>query len=407
MKKIKTILKFQEIDYNKNMKNKKFNTTAIREGYQTTNEQEHSEAIFMNSSFRFDSAEQAAARFSKEEPGNIYSRFTNPTVDAFERKLAALEGADGCVATSSGMAAIFATIMALVKSGDHIVASRNMFGTSIVLLNTIISKFDIGVSYVDLSDLSQWKSAVASNTKLFLLETPSNPLGEVVDIVALSEISRANDILLAVDNAILSPALQTPIKLGADIVIHSATKYIDGQGRCLAGAVLGNTDIIEQISAFTRATGPSLSAFNAWIVLKGLDTLSLRMEAHSKNALKVATWLENQLQVVKVYYLGLESHPHHALAKAQQSGFGGIVSFEIKGGQTAAFKLINATKIFSITANLGDTKSTITHPATTTHSRLSDEEKVNANITDGLIRLSIGLEDADDLIADIDKGLSV
>jgi O-succinylhomoserine sulfhydrylase len=329
------------------MKNLQFDTKAIREGYQTTNEQEHSEAIFLTSSFKFDSAEQAANRFSKEEPGNIYARFTNPTVDAFERKLAALEGAQACVATASGMAAIFATIMALLKSGDHIVASRNMFGTSIVLLNTIVSKFGIEISYVDLNDLLQWENATQDNTKLFLLETPSNPLGEVVDITALSKITQAKNILLAVDNVILSPALQIPIKLGADIVIHSATKYIDGQGRCLAGAVLGSQEIIEQISAFTRATGPSLSAFNAWVVLKGLDTLSLRMKAHCENALKIATWLENQPQIEKVHYLGLKSHPHHSLAKTQQSGFGGIVSFEIKGGKVAAFKLINATEIFS------------------------------------------------------------
>jgi O-succinylhomoserine sulfhydrylase len=387
------------------MKDLKFDTKAIREGYRTTQEQEHSEAIFLTSSFVFDSAEQAANRFSKEEPGNIYARFTNPTVDAFEKKLAALEGADACVATSSGMAAIFASIMALVESGDHIVASRNMFGTSIVLLNTIVSKFNVGISYVDLSDLSQWKNAVQDNTKLFLLETPSNPLGEVVDITALSKISQANNILLAVDNAILSPALQNPIKLGADVVIHSATKYIDGQGRCLAGAVLGSEAIIEQISAFTRATGPSLSAFNAWIVLKGLDTLSLRMKAHSDNALKLASWLQTQDQVEKVHYLGLQSHPDHALANIQQSGFGGIVSFEVKGGRKAAFKVINATEILSITANLGDTKTTITHPASTTHGRLTDDEKQQANITEGLIRISVGLEDIGDLINDISKGL--
>ena len=387
------------------MKDLKFDTKAIREGYRTTQEQEHSEAIFLTSSFVFDSAEQAANRFSKEEPGNIYARFTNPTVDAFEKKLAALEGADACVATSSGMAAIFASIMALVESGDHIVASRNMFGTSIVLLNTIVSKFNVGISYVDLSDLSQWENAVQDNTKLFLLETPSNPLGEVVDITELSKISQANNILLAVDNAILSPALQNPIKLGADIVIHSATKYIDGQGRCLAGAVLGSEAIIEQISAFTRATGPSLSAFNAWIVLKGLDTLSLRMKAHSDNALKLATWLQAQDQVEKVHYLGLESHPDHALANIQQSGFGGIVSFEVKGGRIAAFKVINATEILSITANLGDTKTTITHPASTTHGRLTDDEKKQANITEGLIRISVGLEDIGDVINDISKGL--
>jgi O-succinylhomoserine sulfhydrylase len=387
------------------MKDLKFDTKAIREGYRTTQEQEHSEAIFLTSSFVFDSAEQAANRFSKEEPGNIYARFTNPTVDAFEKKLAALEGADACVATSSGMAAIFASIMALCESGDHIVASRNMFGTSIVLLNTIVSKFNVGISYVDLGDLSQWQDAVQDNTKLFLLETPSNPLGEVVDITALSKISHANNILLAVDNAILSPALQNPIKLGADVVIHSATKYIDGQGRCLAGAVLANEAIIEQVSAFTRATGPSLSAFNAWIVLKGLDTLSLRMKAHSYNALKLATWLQTQDQVEKVHYLGLESHPNHTLASTQQSDFGGIVSFEVKGGREAAFKVINATEILSITANLGDTKTTITHPASTTHGRLTDNEKQQANITEGLIRISVGLEDVGDVINDISKGL--
>ncbi|QKQ24495.1 O-succinylhomoserine sulfhydrylase [Candidatus Ruthia endofausta] len=387
------------------MKDLGFDTKAIRTGYRTTTEQEHSEAIFLTSSFVFDSAEQAANRFSKKESGNIYARFTNPTVGAFEKKLAAIESAQACVATSSGMAAIFATIMALLKSGDHIVASRNMFGTSIVLLNTIIAKFNVGISFVDLSNLSAWESAVKNNTKLFLLETPSNPLGEVVDIAALSKISKANHVLLAVDNAILGPALQNPIALGADIVIHSATKYIDGQGRCLAGAVVGSADIIEQVHGFVRTTGPSLSAFNAWIVLKGLDTLSLRMKAHSDNALKLAIWLETQNQVEKVYYLGLSSHPDYNLAKFQQSGFGGIVSFEVKGGKESAFKIINATNILSITANLGDTKSTITHPATTTHGGLTDEERLNAHITDGLIRISVGLEDIKDIIADIKQTL--
>ncbi len=387
------------------MKDLSFNTKAIRTGYRTTTEQEHSEAIFLTSSFVFSSAEQAANRFSKKDPGNIYARFTNPTVDAFEKKLAILEGAQACVATSSGMAAIFATIMALFKSGDHIVASRNMFGTSIIMLNTIITKFNIDISFVNLSDLSAWENTIKNNTKLFLLETPSNPLGEVVNINALSRISKANSILLAVDNTILSPALQTPITLGADIVIHSATKYIDGQGRCLAGVIAGSTDIIEQIHRFLRTTGPSLSAFNAWIVLKGLDTLSLRMKAHSDNALKLAIWLEAQDQVEKVYYLGLPSHPNHNLAKSQQSGFGGIVSFKIKGGKKSAFKIINATNILSITANLGDTKSTITHPATTTHGRLTDEERLNAHITDGLIRISVGLEDIKDIIADIKQTL--
>ena len=387
------------------MKELQFDTKAIREGYRTTQEQEHSEAVFLTSSFVFDSAEQAASRFSKEEPGNIYARFTNPTVDAFERKLAALEGGEACCSTASGMAAIFATIMSLLKSGDHIVASRNMFGSSIVLLNTIVAKFNISISYVDLSNLTQWESSIQSQTKLLLLETPSNPLGEVVDLKALSAIAKAKNVLLAVDNAILSPALQNPISLGADIVIHSATKYIDGQGRCLAGAVVANKDIIEQVQSFTRTTGPSLSAFNAWIVLKGLDTLSLRMKAHCDNALKLATWLEQQPQIEKVHYLGLPSHPGHKLAKSQQSDFGGIVSFEVKDGRAAAFKVINATKILSITANLGDTKTTITHPASTTHGRLSDDEKQQAGISEGLIRISVGLEDINDVINDISQGL--
>ena len=387
------------------MKELQFDTKAIREGYRTTQEQEHSEAVFLTSSFVFDSAEQAANRFSKEEPGNIYARFTNPTVDAFERKLAALEGAEACCSTASGMAAIFATIMSLLQSGDHIVASRSMFGSTIVLLNTIVAKFNISISYVDLSNLAEWESAIQSQTKLLLLETPSNPLGEVVDLKALSAIARAKNVLLAVDNAILTPALQNPISLGADIVIHSATKYIDGQGRCLAGAVLASDEIIEQVQSFTRTTGPSLSAFNAWIVLKGLDTLSLRMNAHCNNALKLAKWLESQTQVEKVHYLGLESHPGHNLAKAQQNNYGGIVSFEVKGGREAAFKVINATKILSITANLGDTKTTITHPASTTHGRLSDDEKHQAGISEGLIRISVGLEDINDVINDISQGL--
>ena len=387
------------------MKELQFDTKAIREGYRTTQEQEHSEAVFLTSSFVFDSAEQAANRFSKEEPGNIYARFTNPTVDAFERKLAALEGAEACCSTASGMAAIFATIMSLLQSGDHIVASRSMFGSTIVLLNTIVAKFNISISYVDLSNLAEWESAIQSQTKLLLLETPSNPLGEVVDLEALSTIAKAKNVLLAVDNAILTPALQNPISLGADIVIHSATKYIDGQGRCLAGAVLASDEIIEQVQSFTRTTGPSLSAFNAWIVLKGLDTLSLRMNAHCNNALKLAKWLESQTQVEKVHYLGLESHPGHNLAKAQQNNYGGIVSFEVKGGREAAFKVINATKILSITANLGDTKTTITHPASTTHGRLSDDEKHQAGISEGLIRISVGLEDINDVINDISQGL--
>jgi O-succinylhomoserine sulfhydrylase len=387
------------------MKSPQFDTKAIREGYRNTQEQEHSEAIFLTSSFVFKSAEQAENRFSEQEPGNIYARFTNPTVEAFEKKLASLEGSEACVATASGMAAIFATIMSLLKSGDHIVASKNMFGTSIVLLNSIVSKFNIEISFVNLSNLKEWQGSVKSNTKLFLLETPSNPLGELVDIAALSKIAKSSDILLAVDNAILSPALQNPLSLGADIVIHSATKYIDGQGRCLAGAVLASADIIDKVHSFVRTTGPSLSAFNAWVVLKGLDTLSLRMNAHCNNALKLANWLESQNNVEKVYYLGLESHPDHDLAKSQQSGFGGIVSFEVKGGKSEAFKLINNTKMISITANLGDTKTTITHPSSTTHGRLSDEQKQQSGINDSLIRVSVGLESIEDVIDDLKNGL--
>jgi O-succinylhomoserine sulfhydrylase len=387
------------------MKDTKFNTKAIREGYRNTQEQEHSEAIFLTSSFIFDSAEQAEKRFSNEEPGNIYARFTNPTVDAFEKKLASLENGDACVATSSGMAAIFATIMSLLKSGDHLVASRNMFGTSIVLLNNIVSKFNIDISFVDHGNLDEWKDSIKSNTKLFLLETPSNPLGRLVDLKALCNIAKNTGILVAVDNAILTPALQNPISLGADIVIHSATKYIDGQGRCLAGAVIGSRDIINHVHSFVRATGPSLSAFNAWIVYKGLETLNLRMKAHCENAMKLASWLETQKNINKVYYLGLESHPDHELAKKQQNGFGAIVSFEVNGGKDKAFNIINNTKMLSITANLGDAKSTITHPATTTHGRLSHEEKKRSGITENLIRISVGLESIEDVIGDISLDL--
>ena len=383
------------------MKDNKFKTKAIREGYQPTQEQEHSAAIFLTSSFRFDSAEQAAKRFDDKDQGNIYSRFTNPSVDAFQDKLAALEGAEQCLATASGMSAIFATIMTLLKPGEHMVASRGMFGTTIVLLNTVIQKFGIEVTFVDLPNLNDWKNSVQTNTKLFMLETPSNPLGEVVDLRALSAISKKNNIILAVDNCIMTPALQKPLALGADLVIHSATKYIDGQGRCLAGAIAGNNKLIDEISSFARSTGPTLSAFNAWIVFKGLETLSLRMKAHCKNAKKLAIWLNDQEFVKKVHYLGLESHPHHSIAKEQQSDYGGIVSFEVIGGRKEAFRLINNTKMISITANLGDAKSTITHPATTTHVRLSDEEKQQSNISENLIRISVGLEDIEDIIADI------
>jgi O-succinylhomoserine sulfhydrylase len=383
------------------MKDHNFQTKAVREGHHATDEQEHSAAIFLTSSYRFKSAEQAADRFDNKEKGNVYSRFTNPTVDSFQDKLAALEDAEKCQATASGMSAIFATIMTLLKPGDHMVASRCMFGTTIVLLNSIIEKFEIQITFVDLADLSAWEKSVQKNTKLFLLETPSNPLGEVVDIEKLAAISKKNNIVLAVDNCVMTPALQKPLILGADLVIHSATKYIDGQGRCLAGAVAGNSSLIDEISSFTRSTGPTLSAFNAWVVLKGLETLKIRMEAHCKSAKKLAIWLSDQTFIKKVHYIGLESHPHHNIAKKQQAGFGGIVSFEVNGGRKEAFRLINNTKMISITANLGDTKTTITHPSSTTHVRLSDEEKQQSHITENLVRISVGLEDLDDIIADI------
>ena len=383
------------------MKENKFETKAIREGYKTSQEQEHSAAIFLTSSFIFDSAEQAAQRFAKEEQGNVYSRFTNPTVETFQDKLASLEGAESCLATASGMSAIFATIMALSKAGDHIVASRGMFGTTTVLLNTIVNKFGIEVTFVDLPDLVSWQDSIQSNTKLFILETPSNPLGEVVDLRALSAISKKHNIILAVDNCLMTPALQKPLALGSDIVIHSATKYIDGQGRCLAGAIAGSSELLEEISSFIRTTGPTLSAFNAWIVLKGLETLPLRMRAHCDNARQLANWLNDQPFVEKIHYLGLESHPHHQIAKEQQCDFGGIVSFEVSGGKKGAFRLINNTKMISITANLGDTKSTITHPASTTHARLSEDERRQSNISDSLIRISVGLEDISDIISDL------
>ena len=382
------------------MKDSSFKTKSVREGHQSSNEQEHSAAIFLTSSYRFDSAEQAAERFETNQ-GNVYSRFTNPTVSSFQDKLAALEGAEKCQATASGMSAIFATIMTILKPGEHMVASRCMFGTTIVLLNSIIEKFGIKVTFVDLPDLDGWKNSIQNNTKLFLLETPSNPLGEVVEIKKLAAISKQNDIVLAVDNCVMSPALQRPLSLGADLVIHSATKYIDGQGRCLAGAVAGKSSIIDEISLFTRSTGPTLSAFNAWVVLKGLETLSLRMKAHSESALKLALWLESQTFVEKVHYVGLESHPHHKIAMEQQTGFGGIVSFEVKGGRKEAFKLINNSQMISITANLGDAKTTITHPSTTTHVRLTKEEKQQTHISENLVRISVGLENVEDIIDDL------
>lgn len=383
-----------------------FATQAVRAGQERTHENEHSEPIFPTSSFVFSSAAEAAARFSGEQPGNIYSRFTNPTVRTFEQRLARLESAERCVATASGMSAILSTCLGILKSGDHIVSSRSIFGTTTVLFNNFLAKLGIETTFVNLSDLDAWEKAIKKNTRLLFLETPSNPLTEMVDIKALSELAHNNDCLLAVDNCLSTPALQQPIKFGADIVIHSATKYIDGQGRCMGGAVCGTEEVVGgDVYSFLRSAGPTMSAFNAWVFLKGLETLDIRMKAHSQNAMAMAQWLEQQPQVARVYYPGLESHPQHELAKSQQSDFGGLLSFELKGGKDAGWALVDATQICSITANLGDTKTTITHPATTTHGRLTPEQRQESGIADGLIRIAVGLEDIEDLKKDLSRGM--
>ena len=381
-------------------------TIAVRAGQVRTPEGEHSEPIFPTSSYVFPSAAEAAARFKGESKGNIYSRFTNPTVRTFEQRLAALEGGDSCVATSSGMSAILSTCIALLKSGDHVVSSRSIFGTTVVLFNKYLQPFGVDTTFVDLSDLDAWKKAIKPETKLLFLETPSNPLTEVADLKALADLAHENGCLLVVDNCLCTPILQQPLKLGADIVIHSATKYIDGQGRAVGGAVVGNKELVgETVFGFLRTAGPTMSPFNAWIFLKGLETLSLRMKAHSANALELAKFLEQHKNVNQVFYSGLESHPQYDLASQQQFAGSGVLSFEVKGGKDAAWKLIDSTNLLSITANLGDAKSTITHPATTTHGRLTDEERQQAGISDGLIRISVGLESIDDIKADIEKGL--
>lgn len=384
-----------------------FDTLAIRAGQVRTSEQEHSEAVFPTSSFVFDSAAQAAARFAHEEPGNIYSRFTNPTVRTFEQRLAALEGGERGLATASGMAAITATCLSLLKAGDHILASHSLFGTTVVLFENIFARFGIETTFVPLADYSAWEQGVKDNTRLLFLETPSNPLTEVADIRRLAEIAHAGDALLVVDNCFCTPALQQPLALGADLVIHSATKYLDGQGRCVGGAVVGADTLIEEkIYPFLRTAGPSMSPFNAWVFLKGLETLRLRMQAHCRNALGVACWLEDHPRVERVYYPGLPNHPQHLLASQQQKGHGGIVSFEVVGGRDAAWRVIDGVKFLSITANLGDTKTTIIHPATTTHGRLTAEGRERMGIREGLIRLSVGLEDLDDLRRDLDGALA-
>jgi len=380
-----------------------FDTLAVRAGQKRTAEGEHSEPVFTTSSYVFASAEEAAARFSGDQPGNIYSRFTNPTVRTFEQRLAALEGAESCVATASGMSAILATCLGLLKSGDHIVSSRSIFGSTTLLFT---NKLGIETSFVDLTDIADWQAAIRPDTRLMFMETPSNPLTELADIEQLADLAHQNDILLAVDNCFCTPALQQPLKLGADIVIHSATKFLDGQGRCVGGAVAGPKDIVgEDVFGFLRTAGPSMSPFNAWVFLKGLETLNLRMKAHSENALALAQWLEQQSAVKRVFYPGLESHPQHQLATKQQSGFGGLLSFELKGGKDAGWNLIDATRLISITANLGDTKSTITHPASTTHNRLTPEQRQQAGIADGLIRVAVGLEDIEDLKTDLARGM--
>ena len=381
-------------------------TLSVRAGNEMTAYGENSEALFLNSSFRFKSAAQAAARFGGTEPGNIYSRFTNPTVSMFQNKLAALEGAEQCVATSSGMSAILACVMGLCSAGDHIVASRSIFGTSVQLFSNILARWGLNVTYVSLTNPSEWELAVTPKTKLFFAETPSNPLTEICDIRVLSEIAHKVGAYLVVDNCFCTPALQRPLDLGADIIVHSATKYIDGQGRCLGGAVLGSKVLMEPVYGFLRTAGVTMSAFNAWVFLKGLETLFIRMEAHAKNALALATWLEVQPQVSCVYYPGLKSHPQHVLAMQQQNNGGGIVSFEVKpksgqSAQEAAWALIDSTRLISITANLGDAKSTITHPATTTHSRVTTEARAAAGIKDGLVRIAVGLEYVEDLKVDL------
>lgn len=384
-----------------------FNTRAVRVGQVRTQEGEHSEAIFPTSSYVFKNAAEAAARFSHQEPGNIYSRFTNPTVRNFEERLAALEGGERGMATSSGMAAIFSTCLGLLKAGDHIVASQSIFGTTVVLFNNILSKFDIKTTFVNLTDRDSWQAAIQSNTKLFFLETPSNPLMEIADIPALAKLAHAHDCLLVVDNCFCTPALQQPLSLGADIVVHSATKYLDGQGRCIGGAVVGSEKQVGgDIFAILRSGGTTMSPFNAWIFLKGLETLNLRMQKHCDNAEALVNWLEKQDAVERIYYPSLASHPQYALAKKQQNRFGGLVSFEVKGGIEAAWRVIDSTQIISITANLGDTKTTVTHPATTTHGRLTVEQRQEAGINDSLIRISVGLEDIEDIQADLLRGLN-
>jgi len=384
-----------------------FETLAVRAGQHRTAESEHAEPIFPTSSYVFESAAAAAARFSGEQPGNIYSRFTNPTVRCFEERLAALEGGERCVATASGMSAIYATCAGLLQAGDQIVSSRSLFGSTTLLFTNYLNKFGVETRFVAQHDMDDWAQAIRPETRLLFLETPANPLTEVADISALADLAHANNCLLVVDNCFCTPALQQPLALGADIVIHSATKYLDGQGRCVGGAVVGSEAVVgEGVYGFLRTCGPAMSPFNAWVFLKGLETLSIRMQAHCASAQILAEWLQQQPAVSRVYYPGLACHPQHQLAARQQSGFGGIVSFEVEGGKQAAWRLIDSTRICSITANLGDTKTTITHPATTTHGRLTAEQRAEAGLSDDLVRVAVGLENIDDLCADLAAGLA-
>lgn len=381
-------------------------TQGVRAGLARSDFREHSEALFLTSSFVFENAAQAAAGFSGSSGDFVYSRFTNPTVSMFQDRLAALEGAEACVATASGMSAILSTAMALLKSGDHVVCSNAVFGATVQLFGTVLSRFGVQTTFVSPSDAKEWERAIRPQTRLLFVETPSNPLTEISDIGALAGLARRTGALLAVDNAFCTPALQRPLELGADLVIHSATKHLDGQGRVLGGAVLGPAKLVtEHVFPFLRTAGPSLSPFNAWVILKGLETLQLRMRAQSASALEIARWLEGHRAIARVFYPGLPSHPQHELAGRQQSAGGAVVSFEVKGGKEAAWRLIDATRLVSITGNLGDVKSTITHPATTTHGRIPAEARAAAGIGDGLIRLAVGLEAVADLQEDLSRGL--
>jgi O-succinylhomoserine sulfhydrylase len=384
----------------------KLDTLAVRAGIHRSQFNEHSEALYLTSSFVFDSAAQAAARFANEEPGFVYSRFSNPTVAAFQERLAALEGGEACVATASGMAAILATVMGLLKSGDHLVSSSSIFGATVQLFTTVLGKFGLETSFVDGADPQAWRRAIRPATRLLFVETPSNPLTEVADIAALAEIAKGAGAILAVDNCFCTPALQLPLSLGADLVIHSATKYLDGQGRVLGGAIVGRRELVtDAVGPFLRTAGPSLSPFNAWVLLKGLETLRIRMEAQSRSALELARWLEAHPRIERVYYPGLASHPQHALAMRQSTAGGAIVAFDVRGDRADAWRVVDATRMLSITANLGDTKTTITHPATTTHGRISAEARAAAGIGNGLLRVAVGLEAIEDIKADLAGGL--